>query len=108
MGGAIERLWLTGGGERMLYAIFALQSQREQMVGKMGILRQKRAVHVCTVGITIHGPFAVILCIIAVSFQHPAQRFGRTQVGAPAVVLEANQRASIPTDRHISDATGNM
>src|SRR5579885_1722651 len=46
----------------------------------------------------------MVLAIVAVSRKHAAQRFCRAQIGAPAMILKAHQRLTLPLDDDVANA----
>src|SRR5690348_14138097 len=50
------------------------EREREQVVGKMGILGQQRAVQVGAVGVVDHASLTRVLAVVAEASQHGAER----------------------------------
>src|SRR5450759_1677061 len=73
------------------------------MIGKMRVFGEKRAVQIGAKGIAIHGSFTMIFGIVAVTFQPFAQRLCRAEVGTPAMVFKAYQRAAVPLNGDVAD-----
>src|SRR5258708_2219431 len=75
------------------------------MIGKVRVLRQQRAMHVRAENVSVDAAFAVVLAVVAVAGQHLSQRTRvRAEIGAAAVVLEADEGAASPGQRHVTDA----
>src|ERR1700680_965081 len=68
----------------------------------MRIFGEKRAVQIGAKGITIRGSFAVIFGIVAVTFQHFAQRLCRAEVGTPAMIFKAYQCTAVPLNGDVA------
>src|SRR5258705_12412130 len=75
------------------------------MIGKVRVLRQQRAMHVRAENVSVDAAFAVVLAVVAVAGQHLSQRTRLwAEIGAAAVVLEADEGAAGPGQRHVADA----
>src|SRR5260370_29474951 len=75
------------------------------MIGKVRVLRQQRAVPVRAEDVAVDAASAVVLAVVAVAGQHLSQRTRlRAEIGAAAVVLEADEGAASPGQRHVTDA----
>src|SRR5450759_4896883 len=85
--------------------IGAPQRQPDQVIGKVRIFWQERAMHVCSIGIAIDSPFRSLFRVIAIALEHFSQGLSSAQVGATAMILKTNQRAPIPVNRDISNTT---
>jgi len=70
------------------------QRQANQVVGEKRILGQQRAMHVAAKCVAVDRALAAIFAIVAVASQHtPKWPRARPQVGAPAMVFEADELA---------------
>src|SRR6266700_5313563 len=73
------------------------------MISEMWIFGQERTVQVGTIRITVGSSFHPIFGVVPVPFQNTSQWFRRSQVGAPSVILETNQRGAVPANGNVSD-----
>ena len=78
-------------GETGLLAV-AGEGETQQAVGEDRVLGEEGAVEVSAEGVAVDGAFVAVRAVVAVAVDHPRQALAAgTEVGAAAVVLEANQ-----------------
>src|SRR5258705_5726091 len=81
------------------------QRQVQQMIGEVRVLWQQRAMHVRAEDVAVDAAFVLVFAVVAMASQHLSQRTRlRAEIGAAAVVLEADESAAGPGQRHVADA----
>src|SRR5688572_7589304 len=84
-------------GFEVAVAVAALQSERDQAVGERGVLGQDGAVEVAAEGIAVAGAFKAANAVVAEAAAHAGERRRcRAEVGTASMVLEADERATLP------------
>src|SRR5690242_11059156 len=91
------------------WPVAAIQRQPEHMVGKVRVLRQKRAMQIGAIGVAVNAALAPVFAIVAVASQHPPERLrAAAEIGTAAVILEADERALAPCQGNVADAAGHL
>src|SRR5258705_6146546 len=75
------------------------------MIGEVRVLWQQRAMHVRAEDVAVDAAFVLVFAVVAMASQHLSQRTRLwAEIGAAAVVLEADEGAAGPGQRHVADA----
>src|SRR5262249_43152543 len=75
----------------------------KEVVGEVGIFGQQGAMEVGAIGVVVDTALTPVFAVVAVPGEHTPQGTPLgTKICAAAVVLEADQRACFPTQRHIA------
>ena len=86
--------------------IFVAPPQRclNYVVGKLRVLRQKRAMKVSTENVAVDSAFTSVFAVVAEPGYNAAERLNPVaEEGAAAVVLEANDGRPVPFDDDVAD-----
>jgi hypothetical protein len=90
-------------------AVPAPERQRNQVVGKPWILRQKWSVEVRSKGVTVSRTFQAILAVISGSDYDPSEWLTEwTEIGSSTVIFEANQFQWPPIKRPLDHGIANV
>src|SRR5579872_837350 len=68
----------------------------------MRIFWQQRPMHICPKRMAVNRSFCAVLCVVAITLENFAQRFGSAKIGTSPVVLKADESTLIPTNCHVA------